>query len=61
MALIEYRIEYWNSTICKYVVGWMGNSLDMAEKMMFKPYNRRHTRRLIKITKEILYTEKEKK
>jgi len=45
----------------KYVVSWRGNSQDIADTMMFKPYNQTLTRRLIKTTEEILYTEKAKK
>lgn len=59
--ITTYRIEFWNPSSRKYIVGWEDTSKDMAEKMMYKPYNQFITRRLIKITEEILYTEKGKK
>lgn len=59
--ITEYRIEMWNSISRRYVLYWRGYSQEMANVMMFKPYNRHTTRRLVKTSKEVLYTEKAKK
>lgn len=56
--ITKYRIEYWNPLTNRYRIGWEGTDFKMADLNMFKPYNRIHTRRLIKLTEEIMYTEK---
>jgi hypothetical protein len=54
----RYIIEYWNKISRKYVFLWAGQNLAMAEKMYDKPYHKKSTRRLIKITEEVLYQDK---
>lgn len=56
--MIEYILEIWNPLTCKYREYYKGDNLERAEIMFNKPYNVRHTRRLIKITTEELYKAK---
>ena len=56
--LTKYIIEFWNPVIRQYQKGYECSSFEWADKMMHKPYNRQHTRRLVKISTEVLYTEK---
>ncbi len=58
--IVTYRLEVWNPKINSYVKSWEGRE-GFAEIMFNKPYNRLHTRRMIKITKEILYEAKASK
>lgn len=55
---IKYILESWNPKSKKYQKLNEWDNIEMAEKMFNKPYNRIHTRRLIKIHSEILYAEK---
>lgn len=48
-----YTIEIWNPKTNRYSIAWEGPK-EYALTMMNKRYNHRHTRRLIKTTKEIL-------
>jgi len=60
-VITTYRIEIWNKVTSHYVVCWHGHSAEQAQIMMFKPYYKHNTRRLIRTDEEILYTEKGKK
>lgn len=59
--MTKYIIEIYNKQNRKYTVGWTGLDFAMAEKMYDKPYNKLHTRRMIKIEEEILFNDKGKK
>lgn len=52
--MVTYTIQIWDSVFRKYRKGWEGKDLDRAHLMMEKPYNRIHTRRLIKTTTEVI-------
>lgn len=56
--IISYKIEVWDRNFKRYILWWLGNSLERAEIMMNKPYAKYSTRRLTKITEEILYIER---
>jgi len=56
--ITTYIIEVWNRKSNRYLFYWKGFSQEQAEVMMFKPYNRYNTRRLLRITEEVLYKEK---
>lgn len=58
--ITEYIIEVWHPIKRKYNVAWRGNSLEMAERLFNKPYYEINTRRLIKMTSDLLYKEKGK-
>jgi hypothetical protein len=50
---IKFRLESWNPKTCRYQTSWEGQE-KYAFTMINKPYNKRNTRRLIKITEEII-------
>jgi len=54
MTATLFAIEFWNPKTKKYYTGWTGRTEQWAKIMMDKPYNRPHTRRLLKITTEIV-------
>lgn len=54
----KYRIEVYNTLTKRYILLWEGNTQEMADKMMNKPYNQNITRRLIRATEEILYVKR---
>jgi len=56
----EYIIEVWTKKTNKYSIYWKSSDFERARIMMHKPYNSHNTRRLIRVTREILYTERAK-
>lgn len=50
---IKYRIESWNPITNKYYIIWEGPE-EYTKTMMNKSYNMKRTRRLVKITTEII-------
>lgn len=54
--ITKYVIEVYNSSLRKYVPMYETNNFGWAEKTFDKPYYRAHTRRLIVIRTELLYT-----
>lgn len=59
LMITKYIIKIWNPLIRQYIPTWEGSE-KYAETMYNKSYNKRHTRRMIKITAEILYKDKKK-
>lgn len=53
-----FILELWNPITNKYVKHGEWSDMVRAGIMFNKPYNRKHTRRLIKVTSEVLYKEK---
>lgn len=54
----DYIIEVWDPKSRKYVRAWTGGTLEQAERMVRKPYYRRHTRRMLRVKTEVLYVER---
>lgn len=52
--MTTYKIECFNPVVKKYILYWTGLDLVNAKKMMGKPYARHMTRRLTKISEEII-------
>ena len=61
MADIKYVLEIWNPVNRRYHPIWVGNSIEWANKMYNKPYNACHTRRVVMISREVLFKDKGKK
>jgi len=61
MALITYRIDVWNAVMNRYATWWTGSDFTRAEIMFNKPYVQYVTRRLVKMTEEVLQSERKKK
>lgn len=51
---VTYLIQSWDKQSRKYVDLWTGHDFSWAIKMFNKPYNRIHTRRLVKIEVHII-------
>lgn len=56
-----YRIESFNPGTKQYSVLWLGNSFDIAERMMKKSYMHYTAHKLVKVTEETLMTVRKKK
>lgn len=54
----SYIIELWNQKKRRYVKYWEGSDFRIAERMFDKSYFSRETRRMLRISVEVLYTEK---
>jgi len=52
--IVKYIIEIYDPAHKRYHPTWIGHDYAWAEKMLNKPYNARHTRRLMKVTTELL-------
>ena len=53
---VTYRIDTW-SRAHGYQTLWQGRGPEMADRMMNKPYNRRHPRRLVRVETLIIRRE----
>lgn len=51
---VTYLIQVWDKDKRKYVDLWTSSDYSMAVTMMHKPYNRRHTRRLVRFEVEVI-------
>lgn len=56
--IVKYILEIWSPVLNKYQKLGEYPTLECAEIMLNKPYNRHNTRRLKKVSIEVLYTEK---
>jgi hypothetical protein len=59
-TMITYRIEFWNPVTRKYELGWEGKDFEQANRTYIKPYNNRHTRRLLSISTQLIAKHKAK-
>lgn len=56
-----YLIQLWDNTKRKYVDVWTSHDYSMALTMFDKPYNRRYTRRLVRIEVNVIQKAKGKR
>lgn len=58
LIMTKYLIEIYNVSTKKYEFAYETNSLEYAQRMMYKPYYKIATRRLVRVETEIMCTEK---
>lgn len=52
--MTTYIIEIWDPSHNCYAAMWKGSSSEWAERTFNKPYYRRHTRRLARVTRTVI-------